>query len=133
MRIVHEITTPMQIGGGGKPYGNGPGKQGFVSGQVEMVICESPAANHPELPEGMFGGDEVIHIEGDTKYIIPMLKQFLGVLESLEEHWREKLGESRSTNCPDGCENIDQFNGTHEITCPRHVNYGKFSNEVSNG
>lgn len=133
MRIVHDITMPMQVGGGGHPYSNGPGKQGFSSSQVSLVLCESPAANHPELPPQMFSDDsgaEVIHIEGDSKYIIPMLEQALEMLKSIDSIGRDRLGEQRPTNCPDGCADIDKFNGCHEITCPRHVNYEHFKKQA---
>lgn len=130
MRIVHDVNTPMQVGGGGSAYSVGPGKQGFSSSQVEIVICESPAANHPDLPEQMFGDDEAIYIEGDTKYLIPMLEQALDMLRCVDRVSREKYGEIRSTNCPDGCADIGKFNGIHEITCPRHVNYEHFRNEA---
>jgi hypothetical protein len=127
MRIVHEIDTPMQVGGGGEPYVNGPGKQGFSGCQMDLVLCESPAANHPELPKEMFGDHEVIHIEGNSKYIRKMLKDALVVVKLAEESSQKQLGKLRSTNCPDGCADIAKYNGTHEITCPRHVNYKLFN------
>lgn len=126
MRIIHDVTTPMSASGGGKPYSVGPGKQGYYSMQVDLLLCEDCASNHPDLPEGMFGGDEAIYIEGDSKYIIKMLEDALAVLRLTEKYHRERLGEMRSTNCPDGCADIDKFNGIHEITCPKHVNYEHF-------
>lgn len=129
MRIIHDVTTPMSVSGGGKAYSVGPGKQGYSSMQVYLLMCEDCAANHPELPEGMFGEDEAIYIEGDSKYIIKMLEDALSVLRYSEDYHRERLGEVRSTNCPDGCEGIDKFNGIHEITCQRHVNYEHFRAE----
>lgn len=127
MRIVFDITTPQQVGGGCRPYPAGVGKQGFFSAQVEIMAAESPASNHPELPPQMFDEERsAIYIEGDSKYIKEMLRDWLSLLEMSEEHMLEEFGPLRSSNCPDGCAEIDKFNGCHEITCPRHVNFGKF-------
>lgn len=129
MRIIHEIITPMQVGGGGRPYINRPGKQGFNGSQVELCIVTSPPGNHPELPEGMFGPEwnrEAIYIEGNSEYIITMLEHALEMLKTMDECSLERLGPLRDTNCPDGCDDINKNNGTHRIDCPRHVNYDKF-------
>lgn len=129
MRIVYDICTPMVVSGGGRPYNNEPGKQGFSSIQADLLITEDCAVNHPELPKGMFHDDTAIYIEGDSKYIIPALEKALSIMKHLEERALDQLGPQRSTNCPDGCDGIEKSNGNHAITCPKHPNFEHFQKE----
>jgi len=87
----------MQVSGGGHSYSNAPGKQGHSSTQIEILMCEDAAANHPDLPPQMFGDDEAIHIHGDSRYIIKMLEDALSVCRSVEDVSKERLGELRDT------------------------------------
>ncbi len=126
MRIIYDINCPMIVSGGGRPYGNAPGIQGFNHAQVNLLICEDLAVNHPELPPEIFTSKNAIYIEGDSTHITKALEDALNVLYGLQECMRDKMGESRPTNCPDGCSDIEKSNGNHEITCPRHPNYEHF-------
>ncbi len=122
MRIVFEITAPWLASGGGKPYSNLPGKMGYGSMQVDLMISQDCAENHADL--GMFDDDPMpIYIEGDSKYIIPALEKALDCLKYCEVHMKDRLGEVRDTNCPDGCAGIEEFNGNHSVNCSRHPNY----------
>lgn len=133
MRIVFDITTPQQVSGGGRPYANLPGKQGFSSAQIEILICESPAANHPELTPGMFHEDyhPAIHIEGDSKYIKRALRDALSVIDAQEDYMEKTLGAVRNSGCPKNYKGIEENNGTHAITCKRHPNYQHFKKEAA--
>ncbi len=127
MRIVHDIETPMQVSCGCRPYVNGPGKQGYGYMRVDVLIVTSPASNHPELPEGMWGSHEAIYIEGDSRYIIKALEDALAQLRMMDTSMKERLGEVRPTGCPDRCGEI--VNGMHEISCPKHPNFEYFRKE----
>lgn len=132
MRIVYDIHTPMTVSGGGKAYSNRPGIMGFGHLQLDLMLTEDCADNHPDLPPAMFGEEETIHIQGDSKYIKRMFQDALEVIEHAEKYSLDKFGELRPTGCPDGCADIDQFHGNHEITCPRHTNYEYFQKEREN-
>jgi hypothetical protein len=98
MRIVHEITTPMQVACGSKPYSNAVGTIGYNGIQVELTICTDCAANHPDLPPQMFGEEwdqEIIEIEGNGEYILAALKQAVSLIELLQQTARERMGEKR--------------------------------------
>lgn len=130
MRIVYDIETPMQVGGGGTSYGNGPGRQGYNGTRLDLIITTDCAANHPDLPARMFEGeDNTIYIEGHSKYIIEMLEDLLRLVRDLDDWGREQYGDLRPTNCPDGCEGIEKFNGLHAVDCPRHPNYEILKNQ----
>ena|SRR5438876_9719711 len=129
MRVIHDVRTPMCVSGGGHGFANDPGKQGYAGSQIEILMCEGAAANHPNLPPQMFGDNEVIHIHGNSKYIVKMLEDALNICRSLEAVSKERLGELRDTDCPNGCAGIDRFNGNHLITCPRHPNYEYFKQQ----
>lgn len=126
MRIVHEITAPATAMTSGRPYQNGPGFMGFTSAQIEVLICTDCAANHPELPVGLFDKKDAIYIEGDSKYIKEALQAALAGIESMESMMRKDYGDRRRTLCPNKCDGIDKLNGLHSIKCPRHPNYELF-------
>lgn len=124
MRIVHEVDTPMQVGGGGRDRNSDPGKYGHNGMRFELVICTDLAANHPDLPPSMFAGNrEVIHIEGEAEYIVEMLQSALDCVSGAVE-LAQKAGPQRDLPCPNCDPETDYPNATHLMTCPLHPLFG---------
>jgi hypothetical protein len=130
MRIIHDVETPMQVGGGGHPYSCPPGFQGYNGGRVELVICESPPENYPELPEKMFRRREVIYIDGNVEYIRRALQDALNAIDLMDKCWRRDFGEKRSMGCPD-CPDVGAGIFLHAVNCPKHPNFGRIGSEGS--
>lgn len=123
MRIVHDVDTPMRCGGGGTPYSCAPGFQGYNGLRMDLLACTDCAGNHPDLPQGMFGGEgEVLHIEGDSKYVRKILEDLLHIVEITEKHYLEHYGENRTMGCPN-CPDKGAGKYLHAADCPKHPNY----------
>lgn len=80
MKIVHEVNGPMIYSAGGDS-----------DLHLELFACSDARVNHPELPEYLFGDDEVIAIEGDPKFIREMIAGWLDCIDSVIKH-REEIG-----------------------------------------
>ena len=135
MRIIHEIETPMQTWGNCDPYRNSLGSQGYNGARVEIMACTSAAANYPELPAQIFewADDEAIYIEGNAKYVREMLATWIQIIDDLEEVHRARMGEHRSSNCPNCGPDDAQPNVTHLTECPQHVNHKLFHPDRAGG
>lgn len=101
MRIIHEITSPMQVMASIDPYTNVPGIKGWNGGRCSILMCTSPGANLAEesrviLPED----DEVIEIEGGLEYVLDALRSVVEMLEANKNLHRERLGPQRRTTEP---------------------------------
>lgn len=76
MRIVHEIETPMTCGAGRQ----------IGTGRIEVHAFNDCAGNHPDLSPVIFDGqDEYLYIEGQTEYVLAMLRQMLACVENSVE------------------------------------------------
>lgn len=80
MRIVHEVNGPMGASGGGD----------IGSGHVELRAYSDAHVNHPDLPEYLFGDDEVIEIEGEYEYVRAMLEAWMHALDAYKRAMDEK-------------------------------------------
>lgn len=91
MRIVHEVLNRAQITLSGDPYSPPKGVSSKPTGfHVEILMC---------IPEKGLAPKDNIHIEGDAKYVLDMLKRTVRSLEAsgaiyvqegrLEEGWEE--------------------------------------------
>jgi hypothetical protein len=55
-------------------------------GLLELFACSDVAPNHPDLPASIFyNEDEIIEIEGDSEYLISLLKAWLSAAERVTE------------------------------------------------
>ena len=117
MRIIHEVNTPMQVGGSATgPYRNMRGFMGYKGGRLELFICTDCAGNHPDLPAGMFDESETIEISGNVEYLEKMLEDALSCVQLIKEEW-QKMGSVRPTDCP-YCKNLSEYpNATHTEEC----------------
>ncbi len=82
MRIVHEVTVPMSPSGG-------------FNGEhhAEVTAVEASPKDHPDVPAGMFGSGEYIEIEGDPRYLIKLLEDWLMCLRSCQKKMEEEKKE----------------------------------------
>jgi hypothetical protein len=117
MRIIHEINTPMQVGGGAHgPYTNMCGFQGYKGGRIELFAYTDCASNNLDLPAGMFDKQELIEIEGNVDYLERMLEDMLSCVRLIKEEW-EKMGSVRPTDCPNCLKYGEYQNATHTEEC----------------
>ena len=105
MRIIHDVENEMQVGAGITPYRHVRGWQGYGGIRVEFCIAD---LKHP---------GRAIYIEGNAKYLRPMLEQMLLIVDDSERIAKERVGEKRPTACP----SCDPFgpdtNATHTEEC----------------
>lgn len=114
MRIIHDITAPMQVSGGITPYSQRPGTVGFSGGRVELLLCTSPRANFAEKAKVCEPEDtEVIYIEGGLEYVLDALKQAVHILEYSKKRLQES-GVTRPLGCPECPESMP---GSHTWEC----------------
>jgi hypothetical protein len=85
MRIVHEVEGEMQVGCSGTPYSRALGKTEYAGYRVELVIAPMPGG------EGYAEDGEVIHIEGNAKYVVQMLGEALDVVKSINGAMEEEF------------------------------------------
>jgi hypothetical protein len=123
MRIVHEINLPMQVGGGGKPYINTRGFQGYNGMRCDMVLRTDCPENHPDMNPSLFDDKEVIHIEGNVDHVIEAFELLVSSLKLMRDATKKNLGERRPTTCPD-CPAFDDTgnNATHTEECEAQWN-----------
>jgi hypothetical protein len=81
--MVHEIEGEMQVGCNGTAYGRALGQTEYAGYRVELVIAPTPDG------EGCAEPDDIIYIEGNAKYMIPMLRSALEAAESIEDSAKE--------------------------------------------
>jgi hypothetical protein len=117
MRMIHDVEAPMTVCGSGHPYRNVRSWCGQQDMQVSVEAFTDCASNHPEIPSSMFGDDEAIRIEGNSKYILQMLKSMVSCLEGLIEVSEKVNGPKRKTDCPNCKRHEDYPNGTHTEDC----------------
>mgnify|MGYP001612655610 CR=1 FL=1 len=98
MRIIHDIEGEAQVSFSGDQYIrplNKPDYPGYfkVSG---VIVASDPLG----------GEDEVIHIEGNSKYIIEVFEEALSQMKAIDELYREEeaeKGENQDkTTLPEG-------------------------------
>lgn len=84
MRIIHDIESSMQVGGGCFPYASSEG-EGYIGSRVELVIA---------------GEHEVIHLHGDADEVLEMLRSAVnaieGMIEVAKEDKESDLAEART-------------------------------------
>lgn len=73
---------------------------GFNGHRVNLFACEDVPANHPDFPPQMFDDSEFpIEIEGDPKYLIPMLESWVNCLKGAIAAYEKR--ENHVTPTPD--------------------------------
>lgn len=100
MRIIFDVEAPQNVSIGTNTYITYPGLTGYNGLSVDLMFCESPAENHPELPREMFGEEAPIYIEGNILYIEKMLSDALTTLRSLKQMQMKRMGALRRMKCP---------------------------------
>ena len=86
MRIVHDIEGKTQVSFGGSLYSrplDKPEYPGYFK-VTGVIVVEDP-----------FGEEEVIHIEGNSKYIIEALEDALDQMKSIDQMYQEEEKLSR--------------------------------------
>ena len=91
MRIVHEVVFPMTPAVGMKDGG----------ARLELFATTAHPAAHPEIkiPSGAWD-DEVIEIEGDPTYLIPLLESWLSQARRVLELSKAPLEEMNANPNP---------------------------------
>ncbi len=121
MRIIHDVEAPMSVCGSGHAYRNVRGWCGQKDMQVSVEAFTDCASNHPDLPQQIFGDDEAIRIEGNSKYILQMLKSMVSCLEGTIALGKKECGPKRKTDCPNCTRYEDYPNGTHTEDCVLNI------------
>jgi hypothetical protein len=86
MRIIHDVDVPMSASGGINGFGEGA--------RAHVFACEDSPKNHPDLIPQIFGNDDVpIEIEGDPKYLIKMLEDWLNCLKGCQSEIERRNAE----------------------------------------
>jgi len=61
---------------------------GLNGSRVELMACESPRKNYPDLPACIFDSshNSPIYIEGEEEYVVRMLEDWLRAIRSCKKH-----------------------------------------------
>lgn len=81
MRIIHDVDCPMDPAAG------------LDNGRLKLFACSSSPKNHPHLIPQIFN-DELIEIEGDPVYLVPLLESWLAATKSVMNHVEKQKCES---------------------------------------
>lgn len=101
MRIIHQITVPVQCSAGPSPHRNAPGFCGYNGARVEILVVNSPSANFRDdanLIEPL--ESEIFEVEGTLEVVLDAFRQIVFILESNKKFFMEKMGPKRALDCP---------------------------------
>lgn len=120
MRIIHEMTVPVQISMTPHPYNNIPGMCGYNGMRVELLMVNSPSANFRDDAKLFEPLDkEILEIEGSLEVVLDAFRQVVSTLENIKTFYQEAGGSKRAIDCPK-CESHSESrdpNGYHTWEC----------------
>jgi len=118
MRIIHEITVPVQTSMGPTPYSNRPGVCGYNGIRVELFMVNSPSANFRDDAKLVEPLDkEIIEIEGPLEVVLDSFRQVVSILESTKKLMQQEMGLKRLMDCPNCDEDSKDRNACHTWEC----------------